>query len=116
MSVNTYCQVWPVPSNMTISLLTHFPQAPFQDSRPPSSYNPVCHDLSPSSVSPLLTTAPVDLIKTRVQQGDATLSKQHVSRPCENDPDVDPSFLSRHGGAIRSTARSIVSSSGVLGL
>jgi len=64
---------------MTISLLTHIPQAPFQDSRPPSSYNPVCHDLSSSSASPLLTTAPVDLIKTRVQQGDATLSKQQVS-------------------------------------
>jgi len=40
---------------------------------------------------------PFDLIKTRIQQGDATLSKGH-------------------GGAIRSTARSIVSSSGVLGL
>ncbi|KAH9970446.1 solute carrier family 25 member 38 [Russula compacta] len=42
-----------------------------------------------------LLLQPFDLIKTRLQQGDATL---------------------RHAGAIRSTTQSIVSSSGVLGL
>lgn len=72
MSACTYSQVSPSVSLHDI-LLTFFPKALFQDSRPPSSYNLVRPLPLFICYPPPLTHLSVDLIKTRLQQGDATL-------------------------------------------
>ena len=70
MSANTYYQV------MYFDLMKHFfhllPQALFPGSRLPSSFNLVRPSL-PARLARPHEVPPVDLIKTRLQQGDASL-------------------------------------------
>jgi len=80
MSLSTYSQVL---YNVHISVAKidqspSFSQAPFPDWRPPSSCNLVRMLPLTSYAWPLLTTPLVDLVKTRLQQGDSQLSKKSV--------------------------------------
>lgn len=70
----TVSYIYPAKTNQSPS----FSQAPSPDWRPPSSCNHVRPlPLAPRAL-PLLTTPLVDLVKTRLQQGDPRLSNKSV--------------------------------------